>query len=514
MFKKILPYLLLLIISIWSVWPAVRSPLDTLTQGNEDILAVWILNQTIQKIPDNLGNIFQGNIFFPFQNTMAYSELFIPSALLSSIPVKLTGSPFLAYNFTLFIGQFLTMLVIYLWFKELTGKNWPAALGAIALGLSQIRIHYFAHLQMWSLQWFLASVFLIWKYRKTEQIKYLFFAGLFFVIQIWESLLPAMLTAFAGVILLFPKRLNIRLRFKKILVVAGMVGALVFPVARVYWQVSSEQGLKRTIRDAAHFSLSVEEIGGKFLSPGMFILTGLAFYSIGRKNFSKEKEFAWLIPLLFLGLIMAMGPVLKINQATFKIFNIPIPLPYAIAHYLVPGFGAFRTPSRWIWLFAFASSGIITLGFSKLRGKAYKIILPLAIILAIVGGSKVTTSVSMPTASEYPEVYRWLKNQEGDAILELPVMAKEFYRMLYSLEHRKYLVNGSSGFSPPEWQMLVTDITNNFPSKELENRLSAIGVDFIIVHKDQIDDEKLKIIISWGKNKLIREYANTLVYKL
>jgi len=34
------------------------------------------------------------------------------------------------------------------------------------------------------------------------------------------------------------------------------------------------------------------------------------------------------------------------------------------------------------------------------------------------------------------------------------------------------------------------------------------------VHKDQFEDEKLINIKSWGKDKIIREDANTLVYKL
>src|SRR3989344_6063603 len=104
--KILLSITILLLFSVWSVWPVLKSPLDTLPQGNEDILIVWILNQTIQKIPGNINNIFQGNIFYPYINTIAYSDLLVPSAITASIPVKLSGSPLVGYNFSLFTGQF------------------------------------------------------------------------------------------------------------------------------------------------------------------------------------------------------------------------------------------------------------------------------------------------------------------------------------------------------------------------------------------------------------------------
>src|SRR3989344_8599850 len=109
------------------------------------------------------------------------------------------------------------------------------------------------------MQWLLISVWMIWKYRKTEQIKYLFVAGIFFAIQVWESLLPAMWILFIGAILLYPKRYSsiqrmvslwlIKKQIKKILIIAGIVGILIFSVASVYWQVSNEFGFTRGIRE-------------------------------------------------------------------------------------------------------------------------------------------------------------------------------------------------------------------------------------------------------------------------
>jgi hypothetical protein len=51
---------------------------------------------------------------------------------------------------------------------------------------------------------------------------------------------------------------------------------------------------------------------------------------------------------------MSLGPVLKWSSQTIKIFHLPIPLLYTIFYYVFPGFNGFRTPSRFMLLFAFA----------------------------------------------------------------------------------------------------------------------------------------------------------------
>ncbi len=54
-----------------------------------------------------------------------------------------------------------------------------------------------------------------------------------------------------------------------------------------------------------------------------------------------------------------LGPALKIHDQTIKIVGLPIPLPYGIAYYLIPGFQAFRASSRFIILLGFGLSLLI-----------------------------------------------------------------------------------------------------------------------------------------------------------
>jgi hypothetical protein len=520
--KRILPVILLIIIALWSVEPTVRNITTSLSLGHEDLQLTWMLNQTIQKIPNNLNNIFQGNIFYPHQDVMAFSDLFIPSAFLSWLPVYLTGEPVSAFNFSLIFSQVVSMLVIYFWFKEMTKSKWAAFLGATVLGLSQIRMHYYVHLHTWIMQWWLISVWMFWKYRNTSKLKYLYIAGLFVAIQVWESLLPVFWIGAVGLILVWPKVSSIIKNWKHILTIVAMVIVITLPVANAYLGVSRRFDFQRSIRDAAHFSMSIENLWGDFLSPGLYILLFVSFLSIGKEKLTKDKNLRWLLIVMLLGLIMSFGPVLKINNQTFKVGGVPIPLPYALAYYIVPGFGALRTPSRWILPAALGASGIIAYGFSRYKSKKILYLVLPAILLAVAGGTQIPNNTPIPTVENYPQVYKQLKTLPGEVIIELPmytwsageIHVEEMYRMLYSLDHKKKTVNGKTSFHPPEWEQLVADLDHNFPNTTLEKRLIERGVNYVIVHKRQYEAEKLLSIEEWGEDKLIWQDLETMVFEL
>ena len=178
-------------------------------------------------------------------------------------------------------------------------------------------------------------------------------------LQVWESLLPVY---FSGLVL-SAKCLGLRpkIQIKKMLA-AGVIWAAVAAVPLLaYWGVAWEFGYKRSIREAAHNGLSVDELGSIYESPGLYVLLAVAVLKIKRVGQAK-----WLAAVVVISAVMALGPVLKWGGKTVKVGGrIPIPLPYAAAYYTVAGFGELQTPSRWIWLSGWAASGLIALGLKN-----------------------------------------------------------------------------------------------------------------------------------------------------
>ena len=142
-------------------------------------------------------------------------------------------------------------------------------------------------------------------------------------------------------------------------------------------------------------------------------------------------------------------------------------MPYAAAYYAGPGLGALRTTSRWMWLAGFGASGIIAIGLSGVSGK--KVGIFGALLVAVAGGTHLIKYQELPGPEEFPKVYKWLKDQPGSVILELPRgdENEELVRMYYSWMHDKKLVNGYLGFKPPEVDTKI---------------------DYVIIHKNDGED--------------------------
>jgi hypothetical protein len=129
-----------------------------------------------------------------------------------------------------------------------------------------------------------------------------------------------------------------------------------------------------------------------------------------------------------------------------------------------------------------------------------------------------------PTSSEFPKVYDFIADQKGDGLLEYPMytwasknngLQKEFFRMYYSLKHKKNIVNGGSGFMPTERQYLIGIVNSKFPETEIVSLLSDMGVKYVIVHKSEISNLTFKKINEWGRELLIYDDENgDFVYKL
>ena len=523
--SHLLPIIAILAVSLWSTWPVIANIKTAVTDSGDSILIVWILNQTIQKIPNDLGNIFQSNIFYPFKNVMAYSELLIPSAILSFLPVKVLGEPAAAFGFTLLLGQFATILVVYLWWTEITGNKAASLVAALALGLSQARMLYASHLQMWGMQWWLTASYFYYRFVKSGKVKYLYLSAAFFVIQAWESILPLffILTAAIVTTITFGGIGKLLANRKKVIFLVILTFLFVSPVIGVYLGVSKQFNYVRPIREVAHFSASVDELWEKFLSPGLYFLTLASTFILWKKKKLRDKKTAFFITLFVIGMIMSLGPVLKFDGRTVKIFgNIFIPLPYGVLYYVLPVFKALRTPSRWFWLELLAMSGMSALSLSVVSKKAKKIVLPLAVILVIAGGATIIFPYQLPLKKDYPKVYQWLKGQDGDAVIELPMytwasgemITEELLRMIYSLEHGKRLANGYSGFFPPEWEKIVASSHKDFPDGKFGSLMKQIGVDYLIVHKRLLTEEKKERLESQNNGKRVWEDGETSVFKL
>ena len=513
-------------ITAWSIWPYVENPTRAWQWGGDDGLITWQIN--------SLG--FDGNIFYPYKNTGAYGALLDVSGIMGRIAVEMTGNPVAAYNTALIVGGILTSAFIYGWFREMAGDGWGSVVGTVAFILSGIRMGFIVHIHFWIMQWMVLSAWMMWKYAVSGKVKFWCAAAVLIAVQFWESFYQAYwLVLWVGVWLMVKRKVLIK-DWKHW--VAGIViaGVLIWPAARAYVQVYRDFGYGGSIREAAHFSSSINDIWGGWRSLGLYVLLAVAMLRLVRPH-PGEGNFRMLLALLVFGVVMALGPVLKWQGGTVKIWDrYFVPLPYGILYYLLPGFSALRSVHRWMWVAGFAASGVIAMGLSRTSPPApllnrvpralragegrkgrgvFSIGLVGALVVAIVGGTIIKSVGEFPTPDRYPAVYKWLASAPGNAILEYPpytwVDAEhglEMYRMVYSLVHGKALVGGASGFIPPERYKFLMEVKERFPDADLVEQLKDWGVDYVVVHKNEGKIEESKYL------EKVWEDESDVVYEL
>jgi hypothetical protein len=508
-----IPVLVVIAVAVWSVWPMVKCPGCVADIGRDGLLLNWIITTAGGNLyglhSGSGGSLFAGSIFYPYKNVLAYSDMHYLTALWTYPVAKLFGDIRAVSGLAQVSGQVLTVVIIYLWWKKIFRNGWGAAVAALAFGLSQIRFAYQVHLQMWSMQYWLVAVWLMVSWMEDNKAWKLFLGAGILGLQVWESLLPlyfAALMAGSRYLILKPK-----LQWKKLLT-AGLIlaAAAGFPLA-AYWGVNREFDYQRSIRDAANFSLGVDDIWGMFASPGLYVLLTVAMLGIFRQSTSPPKspspmvgeglevryrrEAKWLVIVGVSSLVMALGPVLKWGGKTVKVGGrLPIPLPYAAAYYAVPGFGALRTPSRWIWVSGWAASGLIALGIGNLQFPIFNWKKTAALIglfgIAVVGGTRIMKVREVPGVSQTPAVYEWLFTRPGRVIAILPMYQseEEIDRLPFSYVHRKLTLNGFSGFYPPQRLQEAVRWTAGFPRPEVVAEMKAYGTEYVVVEKTKAPD--------------------------
>src|SRR6266498_5102373 len=86
--------------------------------------------------------------------------------------------------------------------------------------------------------------------------------------------------------------------------------------------------------------------------------------------------------------------------------------------------------------------------------------------------------------SQRPDVYSFLRILDHAVVIELPIAEWDLapVYMYWSTQHWHPLVNGYSGFSPPDYTETLTRL-RNFPDDRSIERLQRLNVRYIVVHE-------------------------------
>lgn len=481
---------------ILHTWPLASAP-DTLSRNdNGDCqLNEWIVSWIAHQLPRDPLHLYDANIFHPEARTLAFSEPLLVPAFLGAPLRWLGGSPVLTYNLLLLFGLWLTGLAGFYVAWRFTGDALAGFLGGCLLAfhpqtltrLPHLQAHYAAFLPLALL---LLDRLLAGGRRRDAVLLGSCVALLSLTSGYWAALAAAALGA--SVLARADEAVHRwRTLLPGLVLAVAVAAALSLPLLMPYWRAHREQGLVRTLEEAASFASEPVNYlatparvhydawshrffgarGGAFF-PGLvaLALAGAAFKGGGWRSGRARM----LVAIAAAGFLLSLGP------------RTPA---YSALHALFPPMQGLRDPSRFGYLVLLAVALLAPLGLAglRLRIRGTRGSLLACIAIAAVNTEALIAPIQYTRFEGFSPIYaRVAEAKPGSVLAEFPFYpAAEIYRnaeyVLASTVHWRPLVNGYSGFTPPSF-VRRGELLRGFPDAAAFAELQRLGVTHLAVH--------------------------------
>lgn len=539
-------FLLFVLLTAGMTYPLILRFSTAINDVGDPLFNTWILAWNHHQLLRDPLHYFDANIFYPHRFTLAYSEHLFASALLA-LPVKLFGAgPITVYNFVLFSSFVLCGFGMFLLVRELTGRPAAGILAGMAFAFSAHRFSQLPHLQILTAQWMpFALLYLHRAFQHPAAWKNFLLFALFFLLQALScNYLAVIFTVavgvwLAGMILSRGKSLGWG-GLGKLSASLAVAGAFFLPFAYPYYAVQKEYGFSRSLQDVKPYSAKphnylgvtgkhkffpqkLKEMGNKerdlFFGFTAMFLALLAF--LFRQKKRALPRAVYLVMLLFC-FLLSMG-------TKSEIFGISLyGQPYRFFYDWVPGFDGMRVPARFAVVVGLALAVLAGLGaaglLERLRRPAAALTFTGLLAAAILADGWCVPLRHRVFDAEPPTVTAWLRDQPDiRALLHLPMHKSEAaYREMnyvyWSMFHWKKMVNGYSGFFPPDYESLKERMLQ-FPSKETLDELKHLGVNYVVFHPNQYPaqgwEEILRRLDRYTSDlELVKELDSARVYRI
>ncbi len=508
-FKHWLSLAIFIFLTIIITWPLILNPVSLASAAKEEFLLSYLMNWNIHALLHYPQKIFQAPFFYPIKDALAFSDPLFTNSLNALPFVKIFSQPFLAYNINLLLSFILNGFFTYLLIFKVTKNFWASLISGILFSFSIGRIDSLEHLQILSSYWLPLGLYFFLNHR-------FFLVVLCFLLQIFNTIFLGYVYFFTISLFTVIYWLKKKISKKQVFILIKyfslsliVVGLTFLP----YWRVSKTWQYTRSLNDikagSAHIleyfyptsnsrlqplaqQIIYKQPWPAYLGFPISLLSLLAFI-----YFLKQKKTVFTLSSITIGLaglIMSLGPYLQIIKNKL---SLPLPLPYWLFYYLIPGFKSMRVPQRWSHLALFGFSLLIGLFISKLKPKKIKLLIFLIFFLVLIEIKLPLFNKPVSTQSQLPVVYQWLSQQPSSVVLELPAQTwvmplsdleidrLHYHSFLFKANHQ--YINGYSGFEPPDWTKALSILRTSEPEAAI-NIIRQLGADIVIVHNQQLEE--------------------------
>ena len=487
-------------------WPLASDPAQLSRVDNDDWAQnTWTLSWEAHILPRNPRRLFDGTIFHPERNTIAYSEhMFVQSVM--GAPLFWMGlSPVLIHNLLTIAGFALSGWAMYLLMTRWTRSAWAGLVGGLVYAFNAHTLTRFAHLQALHVEFFPLLLYAVDRLIVERTRAMAILTGVAFVLQGLCSnyyLVFSAFTLLAAALVRAPEWWPHRQMRYHWLRVGAIAAIGLVPFLWPYYEVHREHGLERSIAEVANFSagrLDYLVTGGRLhydwwshqwfqgrtaLFPG---LTALALAIAGAWTHRRDGRVRTALAFGGVGILMSLGPAMP---------------GYALLHEYVPLIAGLRNVARWGWLFLAAVAILAAFGAQGLGAKGAKVLVLGAMVLVTAEAWR--APVGFTRFEGLPRIYDRIAAERDVVLAEFPLYSGDRVSengpyVLANTRYLRPLVNGYSGFQPPSYEERARVLTR-FPDPSAITLLRSLGVTHVTVHREAFRERHGEAVLQAVEN--------------
>ena len=489
----------IVVLTLFVTWPQCLYLGTRVAVHDDSYFSMWRLAWIAHALASEPRHLFDANIFHPARGALAFSDATLLQGLLGAPFLWANISPIVVYNLLLLGGIAASGLAMFVLARHLTGATAPALVAAAIFTVAPYRIEHFMHLE---LQWTMWMPLTFWAFHRAideEAWRFGVLGGIFLWLQVLSSVyygvFLAMTTAVFVVSLLASAPRRARAALPGVVGGALVAAVLTLPYALPYLSNARTLGPRPPEAVAAFSATPLDYL----VSPPQNWLWG---WTAAAGHGAERNLFPGALAIVLAAAAIGYRPR-RLVFVYFAIAALSIELSFGlnggVYSWLFEHVGAlrgFRAPARFaiiaccaIAVLAGFGSNVLFRRLSAAGTGAARGAIALAFILLAIeyrNTGMILTDLAYEPPSAYT-VYKAARALGAGAVVELPLPALdklpglEVHYAFASIGHWYPLVNGYSGYYPPEYSETVRRM-ETFPDDRSIARLRNIGVRYLILH--------------------------------
>jgi hypothetical protein len=485
--------------AVFITWPQAAHMSTHVAAHQDPYFSLWRLEWIAHALRTDPRTLFDGNIFYPTRNTLAYSDAMLLEGVIAA-PLLWSGvSPFITYNLLLIGAIAASGVGMFVLVRHLTGSGPAALIAAAVFTMAPYRIEHFMHLELQWTMWMPLTFWAVHRAVEAPSWRRGGLVGLFLWLQIISGVYYGVFLAIATaalVALLLVAQPRRTVRALPALLAGGAIASML--AAPYLWpyvkaiQTLGGRSPDEIARYSAHASSYLASPPQNWLlgwtnrwgGVEVNLFPGLTACVLGVIAFTARPRRDAVVYALLAALMIALS------------FGVNGTLYSWLAGFL-PGLRGLRAPARFGIL---ASATIAVLAGAGVRALEQRISSPgrlagMVVVITLLMSTEYANTAMQLMPQGDPEVtplYRVVRSAPPGVVVELPLPLPstmpgwEADYVFWSTAHWKPLVNGYSGYAPVAYVMTLERM-RHFPDDQSIATLRGLDVRYVIVHKEYYD---------------------------